>query len=38
VELEGGRYEARSSLGKISKGVVIKVTGKDDHGLIVVKK
>jgi len=38
VELEGRRYEARSSLGKISKGVVIKVTGKDDHGLIVVKK
>jgi membrane-bound serine protease (ClpP class) len=38
VELEGRRYEARSSLGKISKDVVIKVTGKDDHGLIVVKK
>jgi membrane-bound serine protease (ClpP class) len=38
VELEGRRYEARSSLGKISKGAVIKVTGRDDHGLIVVKK
>jgi len=25
-------------LGKISKGAVIKVTGRDDHGLIVVKK
>ncbi|MBT7650276.1 MAG: hypothetical protein HN553_04805 [Opitutae bacterium] len=37
VEFDGRRYEARSNLGKISKGATVKVTGNDDYGLIVVK-
>lgn len=38
VEFDGRRYEARSNLGKITKGATVKVIGNDDYGLIVVKK
>ena len=38
VEIDGNRYEAKASLGKIPKGSMIEVVGKNDHGLIVTQK
>ncbi len=37
VEINGKRYEAKTSLGKIDKGSSIEVTGINDYGLIVKK-
>ena len=37
VEIEGVRYDARSSLGKIAKGTPVEVTGLNDYELIVRK-